>query len=124
MEQMLNDIMIELIKELLKQKKRRLYWKEQERLHAEEKEARQKLEEEKKLNQKRKELLEEAAFNWRKSNEIRAYITAVQEAYKCEKLNITFEIYSTWLQWANNHADELDPIIGQQIGRELSYTEK
>ena len=115
-EQMLNDVMIELAKELLKEKKRRLY--------AEKKEATQKLEEEKRLNRKRKELLEEAALNWRKSTDIRAYIAAVEEAYKGEKLNITSEAYSTWLEWATHHADELDPIIGKQVGKELTYTEK
>lgn len=55
--------------------------------------------------------LEKQAYLWAKSEQLRAYIEAVEEsASVCELDGDDMKQLDEWLKWARDHADSLDPI--------------
>jgi len=92
------------IKERIEAEERKRRWEEERRQWQEERRRRQ-LEED-----RLRELLNHAE-SWTKSQQLRSYIRAVQEAANklpnLEDLQFKLE---EWVTWAEKHADRLDPI--------------
>jgi len=113
LEDMLNDFVIGAIRaarvlkqEQLKRENERKRWEEECRMREEE---RQRIEVER---QRLRELENQAQF-WARSEQLRAYIRAVETAAsKQPLLNELQEELAKWVLWASAYADRLDPLQG------------
>ncbi|MDD3436186.1 MAG: hypothetical protein PHC64_03430 [Candidatus Gastranaerophilales bacterium] len=101
LENLLNDAIIEIAKDIFQQRNSRLKRWEEERKHYEKQEQIRK-EKEKRV------LLVQETDNWIKAKNIRAYVNAV-----IENRESSMEIES-WSKWALNYADEIDPLCRMQ----------
>jgi hypothetical protein len=57
--------------------------------------------------------LENQALRWTKASQLRAYIAEVEK--KASESGLPFEEserLESWLRWAREHADRIDPLIG------------
>jgi len=92
------------IRERIEAEERERRWEEERRLWEEERRRRQ-LEED-----RLRELLNQAE-SWTKSQQLRSYIRAVQEAANKLPSLEDFQVkLEEWVSWAEQHADRLDPI--------------
>lgn len=111
-EERLNDFVAKLEAEAVRRKRhaehlerQHRYWEEQERLRRE-REERQRKEVE------RLKVLEQEAGNWRRAEQIRAYVAAA-EAKRIQQGGIigADSEFGQWLAWARHKADWIDPLI-------------
>ena len=109
LENRLNEFIIGLIKIAEQIKRDRIEQQmrqERERRERENREARQRqLEAEKSHQQK----LEQDASNWQRAQQLRAFITAVEQ--KHQTITPSSEL-AGWVVWASSYADRLDPLSG------------
>ena len=102
MEHMLNEVVIEITKEILHQ---RAY-----RISREKAEHKRYLEQEKSRKEKeRRESLLDEIYNKNTADNIRKYVEDCSEAHAIGKLQKNN--FVEWKQWALDFADELDPLI-------------
>ena len=83
---------------------------QREAQHAREEDARKRQEE-----LARRQALEQEAVNWAKAQQLRGYLAALKEVLIAKHGEIqTGSPADHWLSWAHQHADRLDPLIGEQ----------
>lgn len=86
--------------------------------HQAQREAQQQREEETRKRQEelaRRHALEQEAVNWVKAQQLRGYLAALKEMLIAKHGGIQpGSPAEHWLSWAQQHADRLDPLIGEQ----------
>lgn len=119
LEDRLTDIMVEIVRstELVRiendrREVERLLRLEQQRLEAE------RIQKEIDENRRREEL-ETQASRWRAASELRTFIQACEMEFSRQKSADLEFSESTWLRWAYQHADRLDPIKNGYLERVL-----
>jgi len=111
-EECLNEFVVKLEAEAVR-RKREAERLERERLACEERRRRREAFEERKRGElERLEALEKEAHEWRRAQEIRAYVAAVEATLESEPLDHerTKEIRE-WIAWSRHKADWIDPIV-------------
>ena len=114
-EQLLNEFIVKLETEAVRRKRdkeyrerQRLQWEEEARLRRE-------YEERQRKEMERFKALEGAAHNWRRAEDLRAYIAAVEAKAAREHGQIGSEIaLRQWITWARQKADWIDPVINAE----------
>jgi hypothetical protein len=110
LEDLLNSFLLGAVGVAMEIKERRRVREEEQRRREEE---RRILEEERKrreIEKQRLRDLESQAERWAKSEQLRAYIRAVEkEAAAQEDIDVLRNRLQEWVTWANEHADDLDP---------------
>jgi len=110
-EDILNEIIIGVIRAADFLRRRSIEREEEQRRREEE--YRRREEERKRIEIEKAKLqeLENQAYLWAKSKQLRAYIEAVQESASVRDLDDEdVKQLDEWLQWAGDHADSLNPI--------------
>lgn len=105
LELQLNAVMASIIERIWHETKRRLEDEAEQHERWQQEQARQKREEEIKAEQARKSALETKASNWKKAQDIRDYIAAVQASDLAKEPE-----FQKWKEWAMAHAGAIDPI--------------
>ena len=114
-EQLLNEFIVKIETEAVRRKRdaehherQRLRWEEEARLRRE-------YEERQRKEMDRFKTLEEAASNWKRAEDLRAYISAVEaEAARGDGgIELNSDL-GQWIAWARQKADWLDPIINPE----------
>ena len=111
-EQLLNEFIVKIETEAVRRKRdaehherQRLRWGEEARLRRE-------YEEKQRKEMERFKALEEEARNWKRAEDLRAYITAVETKAAREQGSVAVESdLGRWIVWARQKADWIDPII-------------
>ena len=111
-EQLLNEFIVKIETEAVRRKRdaehherQRLRWEEEARLRRE-------YEEKQRKEMERFKALEEAARNWKRAEDLRAYIAAVETKAAREQGSVAVESdLGQWIVWARQKADWIDPII-------------
>jgi hypothetical protein len=112
----LKDFLINLVTIADLEKKRRLEIEERKKRWQEELEARQEMERQRQEEQKRLQDLENQALRWAKATQLRAYIVEVEGKANGSDLPAEEqERLASWLRWAREHADRIDPLIGEVL---------
>lgn len=111
-EQFLNEFVVKIEAEAVRRKRhdehlerQRLHWEDQARRRREREERQRK-------EMERLKTLDEEAHNWKRAEDIRAYVAAVEADARREAGNI--ELHSElgkWIAWARHKADWIDPIL-------------
>ena len=66
----------------------------------------------------RQRALEQEAANWAKAQQIRIYLSAVKAMLTVKHGRIqSGSPADQWLTWAHQHADRLDPVVGESFER-------
>lgn len=110
-EDILNEIIIGVIRAADFLRRRSIEREEEQRRREEE--YRRKEEERKRIELEKAKLqeLENQAYLWAKSEQLRAYIEAVEESASVRDLDgDDIKQLDEWLEWARDHADSLNPI--------------
>jgi hypothetical protein len=111
LEVLLKDFVSGLLNIAVKLREKRLIQEARERKLKKEKERLEQLERQRLAEEKRLQDLMEQARLWAKSQELRAYIKAVEKAAKDKNyLTGSEEQLKRWLTWAKEQADQLDPL--------------
>lgn len=116
-EDILNEFIVGVVITADAMRIRALKWERQQR---EWEEQRCRNEEDERLRREeeaRRRKLEEQARSWAMSQEMRAFIVAVELSTEMGPSNICHEGLQDWLAWARAHADRLDPIKSGLIER-------
>ena len=111
-EQFLNEFVVKIETEAVRRKRheehlerQRLRWEEKARLQQEHDEKEQK-------EMERLKALEEETRNWKRAEDIRAYVAAVEANAAREDGNIELNSeLGQWIAWARHKADWIDPIL-------------
>jgi hypothetical protein len=111
-EQLLNEFIVKIETEAVRRKRdaehherQRLRWEEEARLRRE-------YEEKQRKEMERFKALEEEARNWKRAEDLRAYIAAVEVKAAREQGSVALESeLGQWIAWARQKADWIDPII-------------
>ena len=111
-EQLLNEFIVKIEAEAVRRKRdaehherQRLRWEEEARLRRE-------YEEKQRKEMERFKALEEEAHNWKRAENLRAYIAAVEAKAAREDGSVALESeLGQWIAWARQKADWIDPII-------------
>ncbi len=112
----LKDFLINLVTIADFEKKRRLEIEERKKRWQEELEAREEMERQRQEEQKRLQDLENQALRWAKATQLRAYIVEVEGKANGRDLPVEEqERLANWLRWAREHADRIDPLIGEVL---------
>lgn len=111
-EQFLNEFVVKLEAEAVRRKRHEEHL-ERQRLHWEEQARRRREREEKQRKEmERLKALEEEVNSWKRAEDIRAYVAAVEANVRRE--DGTIELNSElgkWIAWARHKADWIDPIL-------------
>ncbi len=109
----LKEFLINLVTIADLERQRRLEDRERERRRQEELEARDEQERRRQEEQKRLQDLENQALRWTKASQLRAYVIEVEKKARRSDLPTEGqERLASWLQWAREHADRIDPLVG------------
>ena len=109
----LKDFLINLVTIADLKRQRRLEDEERKRRRQEELKAMEELERRRQEKQKRLQDLENQALRWTKASQLRAYIAEVEKKASGSDLPTEEqERLANWLRWAREHADRIDPLIG------------
>jgi len=114
-EQCLNEFVVKLEAEAV-HRKREAERQERERRRWEEQERRRRVREEKREKEiERLKALEEEARNWRRAEEIRAYVAAAEAKTTREHGNIELDSeLDRWIAWSRHKADWIDPVVNSK----------
>ncbi|MBN2568153.1 MAG: hypothetical protein JXB42_01855 [Deltaproteobacteria bacterium] len=110
-EDILNEFVIGVIRAADFLRKQRIEREEEQRRREEE--CRRREEERRRIEIEKAKLqeLENQAYLWAKSKQLRAYIEAVEESASARQFDgDDMERLNEWIQWARNHADRFNPI--------------
>jgi hypothetical protein len=109
----LKEFFINLVTIADLKRQRKLETEERERRRQEERKAREELEHRRQEEQKRLQDLENQALRWTKASQLRAYVIEVEmKASRSDLPTEGLERLASWLQWAREHADRIDPLVG------------
>lgn len=111
-EQFLNEFVVKLEAEAVRRKRHEEHLERQRRHWEEQARRRREREEKQRKEMERLKALEEEAHNWKRAENIRAYVAAVEAKAAREDGNI--EVGSElgqWIAWARHKADWIDPIL-------------
>lgn len=93
-----------------KLKARHLEWQGREKLR-EEQERQRREEEQRRIEEENKvKHLDVLLANWAKSHNIREFVRVIDQTLKDRNIEPTRKL-STWLEWARQYADSIDPIL-------------
>lgn len=114
-EQLLNEFVVKIETEAVRRKRdeehrerQRLRWEEEARLRSE-------YEEKQRKEMERFKALETAARNWKRAEDLRAYIAAVEAKAAREDGSVALESeLGRWLAWARQKAYWIDPILNTE----------
>lgn len=107
-ENILNDIVIQITEAIWDAKCQRLQSEENEKRRRQEEHERYERKKAAENEQKRKDNLEYKAQSWRRAQEIREYVGAVELARQQGKFQVDDGEFNTWKDWALAYADEID----------------
>jgi len=111
-EQFLNEFVVKLEAEAVLRKRHKEHLERQRLLWEEEARRRREREEKQRKEMERLKTLEEEVHNWKRAEDIRAYIAAVQAKAAREGGSIASESeLGHWIAWARHKADWIDPIL-------------
>jgi hypothetical protein len=111
-EQFLNEFVVKIEAEAVRRKRHEEHLERQRRLWEEEARRRREFEEKQRKEMERLKALEEEAHNWKRAEDIRAYVAAVEAnaAREAGRIELDSEL-GQWIAWARHNADWLDPIL-------------
>lgn len=111
-EQCLNEFVVKLETEAVRRKRELEHRERQHRLWEEQERRRHEREERQRKEMERLKALEEEAREWKRAEEIRTYVAAVEARTKREGGDIDPDSeLGQWLAWARHKADWIDPLI-------------
>jgi hypothetical protein len=114
-EQFLNEFVVKLEAEAVHRKRHEEQRERQHRLWEEEERLRREREEEQRKEMERLKALEEETRNWKRAEDIRAYVAAVEATAAREDGGIVLESeLGQWIAWARHKADWIDPILNAE----------
>lgn len=97
----------------IEDEQRRREWQKREQERREAAEQRRLEEERRRAEEARFKELEEMAANWRRSEQIRSFLDAVESAARAHNCEAALEgELGQWVVWARQQADRIDPING------------
>lgn len=109
----LKEFLINLVTIADLKRQRKLENEERERRRQDERKTREELERLCQEEQKRLQDLENQALRWTKASQLRAYVIEVEKNVSRSDLPTErMERLASWLQWAREHADRIDPLVG------------
>ena len=111
-EQFLNEFVVKIEAEAVRRKRHEEHLERQRRLWEEQARRRREREEKQRKEMERLRALEEEVNSWKRAEDIRAYVAAVEASVRREDGNI--EVGSKlgqWIAWARHKADWIDPIL-------------
>ena len=109
-ENILKDFVICIVKVADLRRTARIEREEQERRRAEERRRQAEMERLRQIEEERLRDFENQATLWFKSSQLREYIKAVENASAERGFFINDEPFKSWLNWAKNHANSIDPL--------------
>ena len=111
-EQFLNEFVVKLEAEAVLRKRREEHLQRQRLLWEEEARRRREREDKQRKEMERLKALEEEAHNWKRAENIRAYVAAAETKAAGEDGSIASESeLGQWIAWARHKADWIDPIL-------------
>jgi len=114
-EQFLNEFVVKLEAEAVHRKRHEEYLERQRRLREEQARLRHEREEKQRKEMERLKALEEETRNWKRAQDIRAYVAAVEATAAREDGGIVLESeLGQWIAWARHKADWIDPILNAE----------
>lgn len=114
-EQFLNEFVIKIEAEAVRRKRHEEYLERQRRLREEQARRRREREEKQRKEMERLKALEEEARNWKRAEDIRAYVAAVEANAAREAGGIESDSeLGQWIAWARHKADWIDPILNAE----------
>jgi hypothetical protein len=109
----LKEFLINLVTIADLKRERRLEDAERERRRQEDLKTMQELERRRQEELRRLQDLENQAVRWTKAAQLRAYVAEVEKKACSSDLPAEEqELVTSWLRWAREHADRIDPLIG------------
>lgn len=111
-EQHLNEFVVKLEAEAVHRKRREEHLEQQRRLWEEQERQRHEREERERKEIERLKALEEEARDWKRAEDIRAYVAAMEA--KATRAHGSIELDSElgqWIVWARHKADWIDPLV-------------
>ena len=109
-ENFLTDFAINAVKVADIRRSDRIEREEQWRQQEEERRRQDEMNRLRQIEEERLRDLENQTDRWFKSNQLREYISAVENAASERGISINDEPLKRWLQWAKNHANRFDPL--------------
>ena len=111
-EQRLNEFVVKLEAEAVRRKRHEEHLERQHRLWEKQERRRREREEQKRKEIERLKALEEEARDWKRSEDIRAYVAAVETKAMHEhgRIGPDSEL-GQWIAWARHKADWIDPLV-------------
>lgn len=110
LEEVLNDVMVGLVKAAEAQRIATLE-RDRQRQEWEAERKRKELEEQRRQEElARRQALEAESAKWAKAIEIRGYVAALRTAAEQQSIPSGDDRLTSWLAWAAEHADRLDPV--------------
>lgn len=111
-EQRLNEFVVKLEAEAVRRKRHEEHLEQQHRLWEKQERRRREREEQKRKEIERLKALEEEARAWKRSEDIRAYVAAVETkaTHKHGRIGPDSEL-GQWIAWARHKADWIDPLV-------------
>ena len=111
-EQLLNEFIVKIETEAVRRKRDKEYRERQRLKWEEEARLRREYEERQRKEMERFKALEGAARNWKRAEDLRAYIATVETKAAREQGSVAVESdLGQWIVWARQKADWIDPII-------------
>ena len=118
LEEYLNEFIVGLLKVAAAVKAYRAKQEEEERLRREAERRRYEEAQKREEELARQRALEQEAANWAKAQQLRAYLSAVKAILTVKHGRIqSGSPADQWLTWAHQHADRLDPLVGESFER-------
>ncbi len=111
-EQRLNEFVVKLEEEAVRRKRHEEHLERQHRIWEKQERRRREREERKRKEIERLKALEEEARNWKRAEDIRAYVAAVEAKTTREhgRIGPDSEL-GQWIAWARHKADWIDPLV-------------
>jgi len=109
-ENLLTELVVNIVKVADIKRTDRIEREERMRRWEEERKRQAELERLHQIEEERLQELENQANRWLKSKQLREYIYAVVDAASERGFSINDDPLKSWLNWANNHAENMDPL--------------
>lgn len=111
-EQRLNEFVVKLEAEAVRRKRHEEHLERQHRLWEKQERRRREREEQKRKEIERLKALEEEARDWKRAEDIRAYVAAVETKAMHEHGHVGPDSeLGQWIAWARHKADWIDPLV-------------
>lgn len=111
-EQRLNEFVVKLEAEAVRRKRREEHLERQRRIWEKQERRRREREEQRRKEIERLKALEEEARDWKRAEDIRAYVAAVETRATHEHGHVGPDSeLGQWIAWARHKADWIDPLV-------------